>query len=61
MTLIALVNAASAGELSTHEVQRRLGSGHDDRTSAPAAIDVALTCFEKHDRWASITSCFANK
>ena len=47
--LVARVNTASIGALDTHEVQKRLGAGDDDRTSPSAAIDMALTYYEKHD------------
>ena len=47
--LVARVNAASVGALDTFEVQKRLGAGDDDRTSPPAAIDMALTYYEKRD------------
>ncbi len=47
--LVARVNAASVDALDTHEVQKRLGAGDDDRSSPPAAIDMALTYYEKHN------------
>lgn len=48
-SLVARVNAASIGALDTHEVQKRLGAGDDDRTSPLVAIDMTLTYYEKHD------------
>ncbi len=46
--LIVRVNAASVGAIDTNDVQGRLGAGNEDRASAPAAIDMALTYYENH-------------